>query len=359
MMRVLSIVLLLLASSGAGVTATKACVVSRRGNPEFEASPRNYAHWLLAHAYPAVLEFARQATVRIDSVAVDDSVAGWAPQYRAVLAPWNVSFGGTRDCGVTVEVAVPHLSFCTREYWRDAHAFAVFLRRRLVVPREKRTVFLLLRDDKKNDRSWDVRGLAEACADADWRREWGPDVRCGSFSQDTPLRDVAQELGNAGALIAAHGAGLANAVFLPPGASVVELDAAPHRSHNRFFYAELARNLGLAYRKLWLFDNEEDATTAHFSEVSLPEVHNCTQRRHDGSLIHGNSDLDLRAARIRPYDSPAAISRAALDALLREALASLPVVAEATEMRQYPTGESASHGARSDYCLLEECSPPL
>ena len=264
---------------------------------EFYASPRNYAHWLLAHVYPTIVKLAK--TTSFQSIDVGPDLAYWSPQYRELLAPRNVTFlGGGDEC---LPVEVPHLSFCTLEYWRHVDVLALFLQRRFqhVQSGGKKIMFILLREDR--DRSWDVDGLTDACADKQWRETYK--VVCGSFSQRTPLSEVAKALGNVRGIIAAHGAGLANVVFLSPGATVIELDAGEHRSYNRFFYGELAKNLGLRYRKVWL---------GHVKD----EIQNCTQIRHDGTMIHGNSDPELLEARIRSYNRPAKIDRQMLTQLV-------------------------------------------
>ena len=134
-----------------------------------------------------------------------------------------------------VSVAVPHLAFCDATYWRDAGQVARYLRRRfhtagsarLLKPR----IFVLLRgserrtaaDGEEIGRTWDVGGLEAICGAAALvgrAADAGVDVECGAFDGDTPLEAVAATLGKATALVAAHGAGLANAVFLPAGARV-------------------------------------------------------------------------------------------------------------------------------------------
>ena len=245
------------------------------------------------------------------------------------------------ECHVTAAApAVPHLVFCDSEgdYWRDAREFAAFVRSRpqfrqpppeapppqpLSSPPPR--VFILVRAAEAG-RRWDVGGLAEACetgAAHQLGAAAGVEVACGAWSHDTPLAEVARELGAADALIGAHGAGLANAAFLRPGAAVVELDAHAHRRSNRHFFGALSAALGLRYQKAWL-----DAGGARVT-VDPAGLRNCTRRRTgDGSIIVGNSDAELRDANVLPYLAPAAISAATLAALLAEVAAAGPVDGE-------------------------------
>ena len=114
-------------------------------------------------------------------------------------------------------------------------------------------------------------------------------------------------LGGVRALIAAHGAGLANCVFLPPSATVLELDAAAHAAHNRPFYGQLAAALGLRYAKVWLDAAGAEVAAAlaplpplaacrHDSRGALP----ARARRDDGDARHRARAAHDAAAALRP-----------------------------------------------------------
>jgi len=340
---------------GGGEEAAPFRVVSL-WNDEFRSSPGNYAHWLLAHVYPLVVGLSRMAT-KVEALdflvsGPDDGLLLWERKYRELLAPWTLRFlidGGPRDEASMLRSSVPHLSFCTRDYWREAHALAAFVRRRLVSASEeegnndKKKIFILLRGTTQGHggrSGWDVGGLESACVDEKWLEKWlaaGVDIACGSFSRETSLRAVARRLGHATAFIAAHGAGLANAVFLPPGASVFELDAYDHRHHNRFFYAELVRNLpDVSYEKIWL--RGRDMPVVHHETL----INNCTQRREDGSFIVGNTPQELQDARILPYESPAFIHREHLDDLLSKAAAKSSLGRHGGELQTIQREEDSS-----------------
>ena len=348
-----------------------ACVVSSP-HPEFAASPLNYAHWLLAHAYPTVvaLDATGAAFSRIRfglALGENELLRTWAAPYASLLRPANVSFGvefvtlrtegasvevplgkgassasracaalglsdcasvkealrglekdampPPTDCDVRVAVSAPHLSFCDDRYWRGLPAFAASVRRRYPVLSTPETprLFVLRRAPRDDEigRRWDVSGLSALC-EAPLLQDavtLGVAVECGAFDQATPLGDVAKTLGRATAFVAAHGAGLANVVFLPRGAAVFELDAADHAPRSRQFYQVAARELGLRPEKVWL-----DATGLRQTPGF---VGNCTFRRPDGSRIDGNGPEDLEAAGIVDYKAPATLSADVARALLR------------------------------------------
>ena len=178
-------------AGGARRAGPVACVESA-ANAEFAASPLNYAHWLLAHAYPTLvaLEAAETwpwAVVRFPLVfGENELLPTWRSQYASLLWPAAVEFAvenatlrtmggggavasvalhgdglrgrvfeacgalgvGDEACGpvaarlaavdaaapaacdARVSVAVPHLAFCDATYWRDAGQVARYLRRR-------------------------------------------------------------------------------------------------------------------------------------------------------------------------------------------------------------------------------------
>lgn len=377
----------LLVASPAFANSLRLCVKSAP-NPEFASSPANYAHWLLAHAYPTVVGLhpalqsfdtaGRAVTVEFALVhGENEQLRDWSAQYHDLFAPWQVSFldlgivatfvsdigetsfqvplgnnsnvdavctgrglaatdcaslkratreyalahalrelPDTVECSVNVSVHVPHLSFCTQAYWTEVNVFAHFVRdrfRRHVRPHARLApprVFILLRSGS-TDRKWDVEGLGAACSSQLPWADLGVDVSCGTFTRATPLSEVARVLGSSRVLISAHGAGLANCVFLPPAALVYELDAHAHRTFNRHFYQIYARRLGLHPEKIWL-DEHGVRHAVHWSET-----HNCTMYYDENkSAIVGKSEDALRGARILPYAHPIRLD--ADNALLRE-----------------------------------------
>jgi len=176
--------------------------------------------------------------------------------------------------------------------------------------------YITTSDGLEIGRKWDVDNLSALCADAqfldDVGRRYGVRVHCGTFDAQTPLVDVATTLGTARGLIAAHGAGLSNSVFLPRRAKVFELDSVFHAESNRPFYGHLALAAGLRYEKVWL-----DGTGSR----RYPErVFNCTMFDRRGDHIAGNSPVDLREARILEYASPARISHETFRQLVFQAV---------------------------------------
>ncbi|KAJ8605346.1 hypothetical protein CTAYLR_002409 [Chrysophaeum taylorii] len=338
----------------------RACVRSAP-NPEFASSPSNYAHWMLAHAYPTIVALRGAEVERVVFPLVHGENEGlrlWARQYADLLG-WPVEFadeaavvtlaegsfevpfddegaliaacerhdlpasacaqvraattGGTAipACAVTVSIAVPHLAFCTATHWRDLASFQDFVRSRFPPKPMTPRVVVLLRADA--DRDWDVKGLEKACA-----RRWpGVDVSCESFSRATRLREVARALGDARVLVAPHGAALANCVFLPPGARVFELDAHAHRHFHRFFYQDYARGLGLSPSKVWLDDH------GRRYDVHPNDLRNCTMYHDNGTQILGHSKQALRAARILDYTHPILLTDDILNDLVSAALGQL------------------------------------
>lgn len=375
---------LLLAALAASVSAqpTRRVCVRSAPNEEFSASPLNFAHWLLAHAYPTVVALDALGGDAWDAVRFplvygeNGLLTHWRRKYEALLAPSVLEFplenasvahvgadgtarraniplfgGGVAarvrgacaafgvgdcgdvaaaveavaadaapatvdgDCAAQVSIRVPHLAFCDPAYWDDLPVFAARVRRRfriagtsaaLLAPK----IFVLARSrrppapagEEPVGRSWDVDGLEALCASReilDRIAASGVGVECGTFDADTPLEAVAEALGSATALVAAHGAGLANLVFLPEGAAVYELDAAGHAAFNRPFYGRAARAAGLRYDKVWL-----DASGAR---VDVAAVRDCAHVRRDGSPITGNLEADLEDAGILPYAREASI----------------------------------------------------
>ena len=114
--------------------ALAACAAARAGgacvrvapNEEFRASPGNFAHWLLAAAYP-------RAAARGDS----DRLAAWRPHGAALLWPAAAASAAPAGpcAGAGARVRAPHLAFCAAAHWRALPAFARGVRARARAPR--------------------------------------------------------------------------------------------------------------------------------------------------------------------------------------------------------------------------------
>lgn len=77
-------------------------------------------------------------------------------------------------------------------------------------------------------------------------------MECGSFVSSGSLEaTVANRLRGATVLVGAHGAGLANLVFMPPHSLVFELDSVEHAIFSRPFLQQLAVAVGLRPEKVW------------------------------------------------------------------------------------------------------------
>ena len=119
--------------------ALAACAAARAGgacvrvapNEEFRASPGNFAHWLLAAAYPraaargaaaAPRRAARAPLARGDS----DRLAAWRPHGAALLWPAAATSAAPAGpcAGAGARVRAPHLAFCAAAHWRALPAFA-------------------------------------------------------------------------------------------------------------------------------------------------------------------------------------------------------------------------------------------
>ena len=319
--------------------ALAACAAARAGgacvrvapNEEFRASPGNFAHWLLAAAYPraaargaaaAPPRAARAPLARGDS----DRLAAWRPHGAALLWPAAATSAAPAGpcAGAGARVRAPHLAFCAAAHWRALPAFARGVRARARAPRAgvharlraPRVVVLLRRGGGAGARAWDVRGLGASCRRGALRRAvraGGGAVDCVAADAAAPLGAVARRLGAATAVVGAHGAALANLAFAPRGAALVELDAAAHAARGRQLYQAAARALGLYAARVWLgADGRARAAT---------RVGACAAARPDGSRVAGAARADLAAAGVAAYDAPAALGPAAARAVATAAAA--------------------------------------
>ena len=105
---------------GQSPSRTTVCVHSAP-NPEWQSNTENYAHWLLAHAYPAVVATLERlpalrehsdVPVALVLVLVHGGFDGngelmrWHTKYQQLLHPWAVQVGGTARVRVRVRVRV-------------------------------------------------------------------------------------------------------------------------------------------------------------------------------------------------------------------------------------------------------------
>ncbi|KAH8095777.1 hypothetical protein JL720_3101 [Aureococcus anophagefferens] len=331
-------------------------------NPEFQASPLNYAHWLLAHAYPTIvaLDGKPWTTVRFPLVyGENELLATWRRQYEALLAPAAVEFetlnatlradGGDGDRSsappgrwrpASAPPARPSASAPTRaapspassrpsptgarrrarradrraaprvlrqNHWNGIDRLATHVRRRFATPPSTKLlapkIFVLLRAPRK-----EVDGEPVG-------RSWdvaGLERVCaaGFLAARAKHAGVAVECGAFDGDTPLDAVALGSATALVAArrrssrglcrrAQIFELDAAGHATFHRHFYQDLAAALGLRPEKVWL-----DGAGRRVSPRTLV---NCTRFRPDGSPILTQAPEDLAAARIVDYTAPATL----------------------------------------------------
>lgn len=151
-------------------------------------------------------------------------------------------------------------------------------------------VFILLRSPGASERK-SVRGLTEWCTErAGWTGGIGPltplaelvhgegneptvAVRCGALDESVAFDDLGALLGSAAKFLGGHGAGLANTLWLPAGAELIELDAEAHVAFARQNYQRMARAVGLIPTKVWLAGDEHAYNAViDLNESSIREV---------------------------------------------------------------------------------------
>lgn len=294
-----------------GVTLTTC--VHASPNPEFAASPKNFAHFVLAHLFPLV-RASREVGVQdpFDSNlflwhGANRIFARWAPSYIDLLgAGANCSLMLTQrvqtpadllerqrehSCGAFVPtIAVRQWSFRNHSFfeasandWRYfSHVMrSRFLRtpppRAVASPDARARLVVMLRRGTRT-----VEGLEQACNEAWAERALNGlhvSVHCttlGNASQ--ALSRAAHALGDAVGLVAGHGSGLATLPFLPQGARFAEVDSIRNAVRARNMYIYLAHALGLVATKVWL--NESGA------RFCPRRVVGCTSSG-GGASIHG------------------------------------------------------------------------
>lgn len=294
--------------SGADVAGLCATTAS---NPELRAARGfNYAHLLLAFVYPLLMApeagalrdgTARELLVAYGKIAM--SSFGARDHLPRLLGP-NVTCqqelvshemiqavcGGDRE--QVIHVRIPHMAFYNRSYFSRAHAFADLVSSRLRISRvplapsagcmmhdalpAPMRIVVLLRGNNTQPKSLETRqrlihGLHLAC-DAQYaaaiRQRTGAQLECASLSAKSTILQNARAIGGERtiALVSGHGAGLANIVFLRPGAALVEIDSVGNKHNDRNMYQLLARAVGVVPTKVWL-----DHDGRHYPElVSQP-----------------------------------------------------------------------------------------
>ena len=365
-------------------------------NAEWASGRDNYAHFLLAGVSSIVQALERahllSATPHLQLMlspglglwSEDASLDQWEGRMMEMFSPWDMTLNGTASAASPrLNCAVPHLSFCDPEYWAGSKfpVLRSFLRSRpqfvqfydggppAPAPADPSfRVFVVLRSSSPTTgrrAGHDIIGLREACESYAFRTRGSPrlSVECGSFSADEPLVEVAEKLSVVNVLIAAHGAGLANMLFLPDGATVIELDSTAHAASSRPFFQHLAASLSLPADKIWLdfprgrrhFEEaateEEGASRGGLQDrregeiagdrLVLPPLQHCRRfRPSDNSSIDDKSPASLREARILPYTGKARITDSFFARLIDD-------LAAAHAQRQQRRGREAKRGGES------------
>lgn len=253
-------------------------------NPEFAAGGSNFAHWMLAHAFPIVVRHLGSDPLRITRQRVAIAVGGnraanlWKQRLAEILGHEDCQrvkrvhgasdFWGAQNCSVRATVSVPLHCMETVPFYRDARSFARFLRARFLpaarVPpnlaslcgsQAMRVVVMPTSSSKRQ-----VNGINVTC-DPDFAartlREHRLALVCVRISSNTPLAVIARDFyGDAQhptvGLLSGHGGGLVNLFFMPEGAIFFEFDHIYNIIFERAMYQLLAGSLGLAHHKVWL-----------------------------------------------------------------------------------------------------------
>ena len=299
-------------------TLPMVCATSS-GNPEMKAGLEaingpNYAHWLFALVYPLL-------------ASVDDTLNRTGAQHVNLLLTWGrnarynyfsptlgslldadcqfntyspLAVSDARHCTTLARLHVSRMSWYARPFWSRAWVFADSISARLGHVRSSLVcqgtslnavgrVIVMLRNDHvaKNRESWNrhVWGLEKACTPA--FQEWaigrlGVQLECIRLNHSMPMQQVAKLVGGGDAdptigMLAGHGAGLANIVFLRPGAVMLEIDAAVNARNDRNMFQQLAWHIGVRSYKIWL--NREGKR--HFPAVTpahyRPSIRNASK----------------------------------------------------------------------------------
>ncbi|KAL3893531.1 MAG: hypothetical protein SGPRY_014166 [Prymnesium sp.] len=301
---------------GADRAAVPFACASSIGNPEMRAGLEaqngpNYAHWMFAFVYPLISLL--DSTLNITGADNVNVFLSWGrnvryrffnDQIRQVLN-LSCSYGkfaslaahDGEHCATMGRLHVHRLAWYSHPFWRNARAFAASLSRRLGVERAPircegeasvrsaaRVLILLRNNGTKEAKNRHVWGLERACT-AEYTKlspsHFGAQIECLRLSRSVPMRQTASAFSGSDVrptigLIAGHGAGLANVVFLRPGAVMIEIDAAFNARNDRNMFQLLSYHTGIHAYKLWL----NRLGVRYFPEVTpvriRPSIHNAS-----------------------------------------------------------------------------------
>ena len=298
-------------------------------NPEYAQAPSNYAHWLLAHLYPLLagayellgksIGQLAGSTIRIGH-GENTVLPKFASRYEEL---WDVTCSSDRmsnstlleGCTAVFQFSLPRYTMCVRDEWRvgafrshwlaiSDHLFALLLKaeRGSVEPLQR--LIVLQRDDSRSRANSNF-GLEGACEAAAALPGWSMPCTSARFNHSVPLHSVVSQLGMATAFLAAHGAGMANVVFLRRGAVVAEVDSAENVRKARLYYQWMATAAGLRPHKVWLHgDNGSRAcprTVRSCSGVSRGPAYHANSSIAPTALTEALGELHwLAMKRLRP-----------------------------------------------------------
>lgn len=300
----------------AGAARLPTLCAASHGNPEMRAGLEalagpNFAHWLFSLVYPLV-------------AAIDDALVKNGAADANVLLTWGRNpryyffqrkleelldaqctrgefdrnaVVDARGCDASVWLYVPRLQWYSAPYWRRMPAFSRALAKRLASSRSALDcgmhlgadgvglgkVLVLLRNEanslgagrgaRREGLDRHAFGLDRACQAEFAQRSvaaFGVQVECLRLNSSVPLRVVASIFSGSDSmptlgLMAMHGAGLANAIFMRRGAVLVEIDAAINAMNDRSMYQWLTNSIGIHGYKLYL----NQAGVRHFPVVRI------------------------------------------------------------------------------------------
>ena len=256
-------------------------------NPEYSSQKANYAHWLLAHLFPLLRAALTSGDHNLVGATLHIGHGG-----NTVLPVWGARyaelFGVTctrriddasgqlnrLGCNVRLNVSVARYAFCRRAFWNPSalRSVAKYLRARFgllpisvqggvlaAASHPAARIVVLTRRGTDGFRRFS--GLDRACEPSFDARaaergviSHGISIGCVSFNMSTPLAVMATTVGapEVRALLSGHGAGLANVLFMRPGAAMAEFDAIRNMASARNFYQYLPEGVGVRSTKVWL-----------------------------------------------------------------------------------------------------------
>jgi len=285
-------------------------------NPELKAGRGpNYAHFMLALVYPLLtamdagmlrdgsasqlmLVYGSQNMVLVARHKLERILGSNVTCKRALISEDELKAACSRERVITVRV--PVMSFYNRTFYSRARLFADVVSSRLglyrlPLVRPARSVgqvtgldlriVVLLRANSTNSKSLEVRerqvhNLSLAC-DPQYARALGEragvQLECVSLGAQSSMEQNARAIGGERTigLLAGHGAGLANLIFMRPGAVLVEIDSVANKDTDRNMYQMLAHAVGVVPTKLWL-----DNAGRHYPGLqSQPVRHRISPKR--------------------------------------------------------------------------------